>query len=101
MEKPRKAPAIEKSIDQIVETDIRVRVFGKIERQENNGFFLEDGGSRIKVNTDQKFELGKHVRVFGRPVKNEQGLAINSEFIQDMSLLDGNLYKKILSLINK
>ncbi|MFO7872478.1 MAG: hypothetical protein R6U26_02425 [Candidatus Undinarchaeales archaeon] len=97
MEKPKRAPAVERRIDGISEEDIRVRVVGEIVKSDN-ATLIKDETSKIKIDTETPLKKGKVVRVFGRPVKTQDGLEISSEFTQDMSELNRNLYKTIYAL---
>ncbi len=97
MEKPRRAPAVERCIDDISEEDVRVRIVGEIIKSDNS-VLIKDETSKIKIDSGESLSKGQVVRVFGRPVKTQDGLEISSEFIQDMSELNRNLYKTICVL---
>lgn len=98
MDRPRRAPAVERRVEDISEDNIRIRVLGEVESVEEDCFLLTDGKSKIKVETNESPNEGDLVRVFGRPVKTEKGVEISSEFTQNMNGLNRNLYKTIISL---
>lgn len=101
MERPRKAPAVERSVLEITEEDIKVRVLGRVAEREADYLVLEDETGKLRVNTSEELETGSLVRVFGRPLKNDTGFAVEAELIQNMSGLDEKLYKKWMLLKKK
>lgn len=97
MERPRRAPAIEKKISEITEDDIRVRVLGKVAEKGDGFLVLEDDTGKMRVETAEEWKTNMKIRVFGTPMKSGEELALNAEIIQDMSGLDEKLYKNIES----
>ena len=95
MDTPRKAPAVEKSVAEITDEDIKVRVIGKVKEPDSTSFTLEDETGSVKVETQDKVEEGSRVRVFARPTKVNNELILSSELIQDISNLNEKVYKKI------
>lgn len=99
MESPRRAPAVEKNVNEIQANDIRVRVIG-IVRRTNDGFYLEDETGGIKINSENLRENQK-VRIFGRPLDTGKNLELSVELVQDMGMLNENLFKRVRLLMNK
>jgi hypothetical protein len=95
MERPRRAPAVEKSIPEISESDIKVRVIGHVKKLEDTGFTLENEGNNIRVESQEKPEKGALVRVFARPTLVKDELVLSAELIQDIKDLNEKVYKKI------
>ncbi|MFH1450395.1 MAG: hypothetical protein ABIF92_00245 [archaeon] len=95
MERPRKAPAVERGVAEITEDDILVRVIGTVKESSDAGFVLQDENGSIKVDAQENMKKGERVRVFARPTKIGKELVLSSELIQDISKLDENIYKKI------
>ena len=98
MERPRKAPAVEKFVKGISADDIKVRVVGRVSETGNGWIVLEDDTGRIKVATEETFDKDALVRVFGGPAKENEALVLRAEFAQDMSGLNEKLYKKLASI---
>lgn len=98
MERPRKAPAVERRVSDIDPSDIKVRVLGTVARKGDGFFVLEDETGEIKVKTDQDVSPKSLVRVFGRPCKTGEKLELEADLVQDMTGLDKKLYKKLHSL---
>ena len=49
MQKPRRAPALERFVSEIRKDDIRVRVFGTVKDPKDGLFTLEDNTGKILV----------------------------------------------------
>ncbi len=98
MERPRKAPAVEKDIADISETDIRVRVIGKVTKKEDSNMTLNDSTGEIVVYADVPVNVGDTIRVFGRPTKTGVSVVLNAEIVQDMNKLNMALFKKYRQL---
>lgn len=101
MQRPRRAPAIERFVNEISANDIRVKVFGNVSEIENGLAVLEDETGKIKLDTAEKIEIGKKVFIFGRPVSTNEGLELQAEIVKDASALNEKLYKKVHLLLNK
>ena len=97
MERPKKPPAVERRVSEITEDDLLVRVIGTIKDIDGNSFTLEDETGSIKINADDNVDAGSKVRVFGKPMKEENILILTSELVQDIRELNDNIYKKIKS----
>ena len=95
MEKPRKAPAIEKTIPEINESDIKVRIIGTVKKPDKSGFTLERENNTIRVESQDNVDDGALVRVFGRPTNVNGNLVLSSELVQDVNCLNEKVYKKI------
>lgn len=92
---PRKAPAIERSISEVTEDDILVRVIGTVKKPDESGFFLKDEAGEIRVEAQSREKEGDRVRVFARPTKINNELVLSSEIVQAVNSLNENIYKKI------
>jgi len=101
MEKPRRAPSVLKSISQVTENDIRVKLFGTVAEKAEGSILLKDDTGEIRIDTDQSFEEGTKLSVMGRPVKTEKGLELNPEIISRIPGINEKLYKSVLSLSSK
>ena len=95
MDKSRRAPAVEKRIPEVTETDIKIRVIGRVIKPDDSGFTLEYDKNSIKVDTQENHKEGTLVRVFGRPTNMNNELVLSSELIQDINSMDEKVYKKI------
>ena len=95
----RRLPAIEKKISEISpEHDVRIRILGRIIDKANETIVVDDGtGSAEIITSDLNVTAGIDdlVRVFTRVLPLEEGYELRAEIIQDMSILDMELYKKI------
>jgi hypothetical protein len=98
MERPRKAPAVERRVSDIDPSDIKVRVLGTVARKGDGFFVLKDETGEIKIKTSQEASPKSLVRVFGRPSKTGEKLELEADLVQDMTGLDKKLYKKLHSL---
>ena len=98
MERPRKAPAVERRVSDIDPSDIKVRVLGTVARKGDGFFVLKDETGEIKIKTSQDVSPDSLVRVFGRPSKTGEKLELEADLVQDMAGLDKKLYKKLHSL---
>jgi len=94
-EQLRKAPALEKDISQVSENDIKVRVIGEITQQGENFIKIKDETGEIQVQTLEKHAPGKTVRVLGIIEKDEDGIRILADVIQNMDTLDKKVYKRM------
>ncbi|HLD41394.1 MAG TPA: replication protein RepA [archaeon] len=95
----KRFPAVEKSIADIEERDVRVRVTGTVIDNQGNTCVLDDGTGRISVTFDTPLELkAKLVRVIGRVMPFENGVELRGEIIQNMEGLDLYVFKKLSSI---
>lgn len=101
MQRPRRAPAVERFIGEITSEDIRVKVFGTISGTSKGLAVLEDESGKIGVDSKEQAENGKKVIIFGRPIKNKDTLELQAEIVKDASELNEKLYKKAHVLLNK
>jgi len=92
-------PAVPRAVRSInVETDIRVRILGKIVDKLPNAVVLkdmEDTQTEIRFEKPVNFEVGRFVRVFARVLPLESGFELHGEIVQDMSDLDKDLHAKV------
>jgi hypothetical protein len=95
-----KLPALYRKISDVdMERDIRVRLLGSVVEKEDNGFVLSDGISTAKIQLDKELLNGlkenDKIRVFARVLITESGPEFRAELIQDMGLVDMDLYSKV------
>ncbi len=101
MQRPRRAPAVERLIGEISPEDIRVKVFGTIAGTEKGLALLEDDTGKIAVDAKEQLKKGEKVMIFGRPIKNNDSLELQAEIVKSASGLNEKLYKKAHLLISK
>ena len=101
MQRPTRAPSVERLIGEIGKEDVRVRVFGTVSGSEDGLGVLEDETGKIKVDAKERLEKGKKILVFGRPIANKGVLEIQAEIVKDASGLNEKLYKKAHLLLSK
>ena len=97
----RRHPALLRKISEInPESDIRVRLLGKVVDKQESSFIIEDDSGKAEIIAeDMELNFNKEdiVRVFARVLPLEDGFELRAEIIQDMKDLDMDLYKKIHS----
>ena len=99
----RRSPAVEKKINEINDSDMRVKVVGTIISIDDSipMIIVDDGSGIANVVVDEiKFEIGKQVRVIGRII-NTEPIEIRAEAVQDFSKVDRETYEKYLNVIEK
>lgn len=96
MDDYKRAPALEKKINEInPETDIRVTLVGTVVGKNNGSFVLDDGSDSSEIVTDDEKEVGEQVRVIARVLPLETGFELRAEFVQDANEMDLNLYNLV------
>ncbi len=98
----RRKPAVERKIAEITEEDTRVALIGKafkIDKMDYT-FWLDDGSGVILVESEDNIlpENGQLVRVLGRVIRDENGIHIYGEVIQDFKGVDMDALQEIQSL---
>jgi len=95
----RRMPAVPRKIADInPETDIRVRLLGKIIDKFNGTAVLDDGSGKAEIIMEENFDkvdTNDSVRIFCRVLPLENGYELRAEIVQNMKQLDMDLYKKI------
>ena len=93
----RRMPAVPRTIATInPETDIRVRILGRVIDKFDGTIVMDDGSATTEIVVENlNVETGKLVRVFCRVMPLESGFELRAEIVQDMDSLDVDLYKKI------
>lgn len=99
MQRPRRAPALERLVSEIIKEDIRVKVFGAVKDAKKELFVLKDDTGEIKVDSKEAVKKGQKIIVFGRPIMNNNELELQAEIVKDSSGLDENLFKKVHLLL--
>jgi len=98
----RRKPAVERKIAEIAEEDTRVALIGKafkIDKMDYT-FWLDDGSGVILVESEDNIlpENGQLVRVLGRVIRDENGIHIYGEVIQDFRGVDMDALQEIQGL---
>ena len=99
----RRLPFVEKSIAEITQEDVRVRIIGTVIDKQENRMVLDDGTGKIEITFDDAPSIGanKQVRIMGRVIPMENGFELQGEIIQDITGLDIDLYKKVNGLMKQ
>ncbi|MBI5347637.1 MAG: hypothetical protein HZB66_03430 [Candidatus Aenigmarchaeota archaeon] len=99
----RRMPAVLRKIQEInPETDVRVRLIGKIIDIDESVLVIDDGTGKAEIIFDPasnsvNFRKGDVVRVFARVLPLETDHELRLELIQDMAKLDMELYSRVYS----
>jgi hypothetical protein len=93
----RPLPFKEKNIVDVSTADIKVAVSGLIIDKDETSFSLDDGIAQIRVLTTEDWPLTTYVRVYGKVLPE----ALNADIIQDFSIIDKLLYKKVKDILSK
>ena len=101
MQRPRRAPAVERFVNEIKKEDIRVKVFGTVSGNEDGLAVLEDDTGKISVDAKEQLKKGTKVIIFGRPIENKKTLELQAEIVKDAAGLNEKLYKKAHLLLIK
>ncbi|NJD99024.1 replication protein RepA [Thermococcus sp. LS1] len=101
----RRKPAVERKIGEIREDDTRVALIGKAFKVDKMDytFWLDDGTGVILIESEENVlpQNGQTVRVIGRVIRNEEGIHIYGEVIQDFSEADLEALEEIRELERK
>ncbi|AFL94920.1 replication factor A complex, RPA14 subunit [Thermococcus cleftensis] len=101
----RRKPAVERKIGEIREDDTRVSLIGKAFKVDKMDytFWLDDGTGVILIESEDNVlpENGQIVRVIGRVIRNEEGVHVFGEVIQDFSNADLDALEEIRELERK
>lgn len=96
----RRMPAVLRRVSDInPETDVRVRLLGRVIDKAEGAAFIDDGTGTAQVILEEnidKLNTNDVVRVFCRVLPLESGYELRGEIIQDMRALDLDLYRKIV-----
>ena len=100
--KYRRRPAKPRKISEISESDIRVRVIGKVIDRKESGIVLDDGTASAEIVIEPEtasnageIELHDVLSVICRVIPLDGRNELRAEIIQDMSNLDMELYRKV------
>jgi len=98
----RRKPAVERKIGEIRDDDTRVSLIGKAFKVDKMDytFWLDDGTGVILIESEENVlpENGQIVRVIGRVIRNDEGVHIYGEVIQDFSDADLEALEEIREL---
>ncbi len=93
----KRAPAVPRKISEIApDSDIRVRILGRVIDRAEDTVVIDDGSAKVEVTTEQPAEFGDVVRIIARVLPLETGYDLRAELTQDMSKLDMELYRKVM-----
>ena len=94
----KRAPAVYRTIAGIQpESDIRVRILGRIIGKNDGIMVIDDGTGRADI-VSEEFDAGVNdiVRVFARVLPLESGFELRAELVKKMDNMDLDLYRKIV-----
>ncbi len=91
----RRMPAIQKTIKEITEKDVRIRLVGTVIDYQSGSILLDDGTGQAEIVSEQPVETGNFVRIFTRVLQLENSYELRAEVVQDLSHMDKRLYKRI------
>jgi hypothetical protein len=93
----KRAACVERRISDIRPEDIRVRITGTVIDSDGERMVIDDGSGRISATLEPPAEAhpGQAVRAFGRVLPMESGFELQAEFVQDVSGLDMEIYRKV------
>lgn len=96
-QKFKRAPAAHRKISEIrPESDIRVRILGRVIGKADGMLVVDDGTARADiVAEDMEADTNSIVRVFARVLPLETGYELRAELVQKMDRLDLDLYEKV------
>ena len=98
----RRKPAVERKIGEIRDDDTRVSLIGKAFKVDKMDytFWLDDGTGAIRIESEENVlpENGQIVRVIGRVIRNDEGVHIYGEVVQDFSSADLEALEEIREL---
>ncbi|WP_297506247.1 replication protein RepA [Thermococcus sp.] len=101
----RRKPAVERKIAEIREEDTRVSLIGKAFKVDklDYTFWIDDGTGVILVESEENVlpANGQIVRVIGRVIRNDEGVHIFGEVIQDFSEANLEALEEIRELERK
>lgn len=103
-EQMQRVPSEEKKVENITEDDNRVSVIGKVVELDKDDYtiLLDDKTDAIKIEISGNApELDQYVRVIGRVQSREDEIFIQSEILQDFSVVNIEKLNKIKELENE
>ncbi|HII61738.1 hypothetical protein [Pyrococcus horikoshii] len=100
----RRKPAVERKISEIKEDDTRISLIGRVIKVDKMDymFWIDDGTGVAIIESESELpKVGQTVRVIGRIIRNEEGMHIYAEVIQDFSDADLEALEEIRELERK
>ena len=88
--KPRK-------ISQIMNTDNKIAIIGKVLQSSDNSFIIDDETGKIEIFSDAKVEENKFVRAFCTIADGK----LKADVVQKLENFDINLFKTVEELYNR
>lgn len=97
----RRLPAVQKPISEIAQSDIRVRVLGRVIDKTSSAMVVDDGSGKVEIRYDQEpnVAIGDTVKVVARVSPLIDGYECKAECFQKLDGLDMGLYKKARSIV--
>jgi len=83
--------------------DLKVKLTGIVVDKKGDTIVLDDGSGKVSVFIDspdfmEKVSINQMIRVFGSTLPTDTGFEVKADFIQDLTNLNINLYKKVEEL---
>ena len=100
-----RAFSVEKSIAEINENDVRVRIIGIVVDSGEDYIVVDDGTGKIEVffkeNLNKGIKIGDTVKIIGRVFSSPEALKINAECLQILKNFNLKLYKQAKEIIKR
>lgn len=99
-----RAYAVEKSIPEISENDIRVRITGVVVDSGKDYIVVDDGKGKIEIFFNEELEnvkTGDMIKVIGRVFLSQDSLKIKAECLQILKNFNLKLYKEAKEIIKR
>lgn len=97
--------SVEKSISEISENDIRIRIIGVLVDSGEDYIVVDDGTGKIEVffreNLNNEVKTGDVVKIIGRVYSSQGSVKINGECLQILKNFNLKLYKEAKKTIEK
>ena len=96
-QKFHRSPAVYRKISNInPETDVRVRLLGRVIGQTDGTLVIDDGSGKADIVAEEfSAETNDIIRVFCRVLPLESGFELRAELVQKMDKLDTELYGRV------
>ena len=98
----RRLPATEKSIAEITDKDIRVRILGTVIGIGDGSLMIDDATGRVEVAFDDSIDYvkqGQLIRIIARVLPQNSGFECKGECIQTLDGFDIDLYKRAKEIV--
>ena len=98
----RRLPAAEKSIAEITDKDIRVRILGTVIGTGDSSLMIDDATGRVEVTFDDSIDYikqGQLIRIIARILPQNSGFECKGVCIQTLEGFDIELYKRAKEVV--